>query len=203
MEKAAVEEKGRKNGSFDPIRKRPPSAPAEDPSDAKRQKLEPDVAVASSSTPAASLLAAVDFTQIPVSLITDLVVANLQAFSEPALNELVQIYRQSKIIAASTLTAVPPVALQSTSIVAPSARPPEPESSISVVRVKEEPVDPLQMDIDEEEFDFEPDTLNQKVRILVTLIGSVDDVLFSSQRMGKWTPRWMRKQILRSLEVVR
>jgi symplekin len=169
MEKAAAEDKARRNAIQDASRKRPSSAPAEDPVDVKRQKLEHESAatatanaVASfSPAAAASFLATVDFTKLPISLITDLVVANLQAFTEPELAELVHNYRQSQAPAQPS----PPQTSQPTAARVPTpSRPPEPEpESSSAVRVKEEPVDPLQMDIDEEEFEYEPDKLNQEV----------------------------------------
>lgn len=154
MEKAAAEEKARRHAALDPNRKRPPSAPAEDPSDLKRPKLEHDPSAPNNT----SFLATVDFTKLPVSLITDLVVANLQVFTEPALNALVQAYRQSKASAPA-----PTAVAEPTPQPAPSARSePEPEPA-PIRHVKEEPLDPLQMDIDEEEFEFEPDRLNQQV----------------------------------------
>lgn len=162
MEKAAAEEKARKNGSLD-HRKRPPSAPAEDQSDSKRLKTEHGT---SSAAATASFLATVDFTKLPLSLITDLVVANLQVFTEPTLNTLIQAYQQKKPQPQTAPTAAiastsAPVPQTSTSTVVPPTRPSEPEPEVR--RVKEEPVDPLQMDIDDEEFEFEPDRLNQNV----------------------------------------
>ncbi|KAI6016044.1 Symplekin tight junction protein C terminal-domain-containing protein [Pisolithus microcarpus] len=157
MERASAEEKARKAAvaaaATEATRKRPPPAvPLEEQTDPKRLKAEVDSAAANS----AAFLAAFDFTTLPVELVTDLIVANLQAFSEPALMNLVQSYRQSR-----GLPSVPP------------AKPPQPPDSVARTEgtpvsdavagaeiVKKEPVDPLKMDIDEEEVEYEPDKLN-------------------------------------------
>ena len=166
MERAATDEKARKFALLESNRKRqqPPATPSEEPSDPKRLKLEHENDV----TGTTSFLATVDFTQLPVSLITDLVVANLQAFTEPALLALIQAYRQSQATSAPVTTAIGP----STEIKAPTpialpAKLPEiehePTPEVEVAPVKEEPVDPLQMDIDEVDLEYEPDRLNQEV----------------------------------------
>jgi symplekin len=154
MERAFSEEKARKAAvaatATEATKKRPlPAGPAVDqPADSKRLKVEVDNHAANSAT----FLAAFDFTTLPIALITDLIVANLQAFTEPALFNVVQTYRQSRGI-----PTVPPsqppdsIATQPTSITEPE--PP----------VKDEPIDPLKMDIDEEEMEYEPDRLNQAV----------------------------------------
>ncbi|KAH6916084.1 Symplekin tight junction protein C terminal-domain-containing protein [Coprinopsis sp. MPI-PUGE-AT-0042] len=185
MERAAFEEKKRRaaiaSGAAD-TRKRPPTTPSE-PTEAKRPKLENDSA-APSAPSAASILSTFDFTSLPPALITELIVANLDALSEAALTALVQAYRQ-------TLPPPPPPAnVPSTSIPAPSAsiprptgppsnvpnqrRSPEPErtstptqqplsSTMPPPEVKEEPVDPLKMAIDDEEIEFEPDKINDEL----------------------------------------
>ncbi|KAJ7672658.1 Symplekin tight junction protein C terminal-domain-containing protein [Mycena rosella] len=175
MDKASADEKKRKaliaSGGSD-TRKRPAPASAERPSEPKRAKLEPDVSATS-----ASFLATFDFTSLPAPLITDLIVANIEAFSEDALIALVQAYRQSRNIAAPP--PVPPVP-QATSRPTPtrpaaaatSARIATPEVQASsststpvppVLIVKDEPVDPLQMDIDQDELEYEPDKLNEEL----------------------------------------
>ena len=74
MEQAAVEEKQRR--AAEASRKRTASSgPSENP-DVKRVKLDDG---------APSPLAGFDFTTLPANLVTDLIVANLQAFSEPTL----------------------------------------------------------------------------------------------------------------------
>ncbi|KAJ6493673.1 Symplekin tight junction protein C terminal-domain-containing protein [Mycena vitilis] len=172
MDEASAEEKKRKallaSGGSE-SRKRPASASAERPSDPKRAKLEPET-----STTSAAFLASFDFTSLPAPLITDLIVANIEAFSETALISLVQAYRQSRGIstpapAQTTPPAIPtgPKATRS----APSAPParistPEvqaPASTPPVPVVKDEPVDPLQMDIDQDELEYEPDKLNEEL----------------------------------------
>ncbi|KAI0057230.1 hypothetical protein BV25DRAFT_1831381 [Artomyces pyxidatus] len=178
MDRANADEKARKAAAADASRKRPTSAEAG--ADAKRQKLEPDA-----NANAAALLAAFDFTSLPATLITELIVANLQAFSEDALQRLVDAYRPRQPVAGPSgmqgpgQPPPPPVASPkpAAAVVAhaaildadsstPARTPPtgpaagraaEPGPSNSV---KEEPVDPLQMDIDEDEIEYEPDKLN-------------------------------------------
>lgn len=163
MEKAATDEKARKIALLESTRKRQqhPTTPSEDASDPKRPKLEHE------NDTTTSFLATVDFTQLPVSLITDLIVANLQAFTEPVLLALIQTYKQTQV-ASAPLTAV---AGTSTEIKAPTpiALPVklpdidhEPTPEVEVLPIKE-PVDPLKMDIDEVDLEYEPDRLNQEV----------------------------------------
>jgi symplekin len=158
MDKAAVEEKRCKALTAD-SKKRPLPASNDQASDPKRLKLEQE----HDSATSASFLAAFDFTSLPASLITELIVANIEAFTEPTLIALVQSYRLNR---APDLSApIPPVPVASAtpaqnlapeSISTPLARPATPPS------VKQESVDPLQMDIDEE-FEYEPDRLNLEV----------------------------------------
>ncbi|OBZ73776.1 Symplekin [Grifola frondosa] len=116
MDQAAAEEKQRKAAAVEASRKRAPSAtPVQEAPDMKRPKLEHD---------AAASLAGFDFTALPTNMITDIIVANLQSFSEAALVGLVQAYRQSKApsipglsaptsalpATAATYATVPPVA---------------------------------------------------------------------------------------------
>ena len=153
MERASAEEKARKAAvaatAAEAVKKRPlPTGPAADqPTDAKRLKVEVDNAAANST----AFLASFDFTTLPIALVTDLIVANLQAFSEPTLLSLVQAYRQSRERAAGT-TPQPP-----------DGGADEAMSASEATLVKEEPVDPLKMDIDEEEMEYEPDRLNEAV----------------------------------------
>lgn len=168
MEKAAAEEKKRKAAALTAVvdsRKRPSSASNEQPVDAKRQKLEQE---APSTT--ASFLASFDFTTLPATLISDLIVANLEVFSEPALINLVQAFRQSRGLGSST-----PVAPSPTPVPSTATLPTAPKKLLEKQRndtpvpgtpppvVKDEPVDPLQMDIDQEELEFEPDRLNAEL----------------------------------------
>lgn len=178
MERAASEEKKRRAAAGSNNGKRPPPTPSEQPSDAKRIKLEND---ASAQVGAPSILASFDFTTLPGPLITDLIVANLEAFSEPELVALVQAYRQLKGIPTSQPAAAPPAAPSSSassstisaspqkavptgprkgadksSTPVPRPATPPPEANVEVV-------DPLQMDIDEEEIEFEPERLNEEV----------------------------------------
>ncbi|KAJ7245107.1 Symplekin tight junction protein C terminal-domain-containing protein [Mycena haematopus] len=175
MDEAAAEEKKRKAllaGGISDSRKRPASGPAERPSDAKRPKLEPDA-----STTSASFLATFDFTSLPAPLITDLIVANIEAFPENILIALVETYRQSRglpapapaPVQAAAAAAVIPTAPRAARIIptgpaaartsTPEAQPPAP----AVPVVKDEPVDPLQMVIDQDELEYEPDKLNEEL----------------------------------------
>ncbi|KAJ7115848.1 Symplekin tight junction protein C terminal-domain-containing protein [Mycena epipterygia] len=170
MDKASADEKRRKallaSGGSD-TRKRPAPASAERASDPKRPKLEPDASATS-----ASFLATFDFTSLPAPLITDLIVANIEAFSENALIALVQAYRQSRGITASAPVPPPQVTPTRPVPTGPAARistpevpPPTPASvpAPPVPVVKDEPVDPLQMDIDQDELEYEPDRLNEEL----------------------------------------
>ncbi|KAH0836650.1 Symplekin tight junction protein C terminal-domain-containing protein [Lanmaoa asiatica] len=135
MERASAEEKARMAAvaatAAEAIKKRPlPTGPAADqPTDAKRLKVEVDNVVANS----AAFLASFDFTTLPIALVTDLIVANLQAFTEPGL-----------------LTPRPPDGAADEALSISDAPP-----------VKDEPLDPLKMDIDEDEMEYEPDRLNE------------------------------------------
>ena len=184
MDKAAADEKQKLN---DASRKRSSSAaPTPDGPDAKRVKLE------GASSAAASFLSGFDFTTLPATLVTELIVSNIQAFTEPELIELVQTYRNNRATAqtaASTVAPVPtapgggstipadaslgtpsrsrtppPDALQN--LAGRKSPPKAPAAMLAEVQsreVKEEPVDPLAMDIDDEAIEYEPDRLNYEV----------------------------------------
>lgn len=165
MDRAAADEKARKYALLESNRKRqqPTTTPSEEPSDPKRPKLEHENDAAATT----SFLATVDFTQLPVSLITDLVVANLQAFTEPALVALIQAYSRGQAAAPVTAVAGPSTEIQAPTPIAPPVKLPEiehePTPEAEVAPIKEEPVDPLKMDIDEEDLEYEPDRLNKEV----------------------------------------
>jgi len=163
MEHAAIEEKRRKaagiagpsTSSTPPIQsaKRPGS---EEGPDAKRQKLDH----APTPIPAAStsVLASFDFTTLPHSLITDLIVANLEAFSEADLINVVRRFRDVRAAEASTAAAAQAAGPSSSQSVSD-----ERKSSRFSDNVKDEAPDPLQMDIDQDEMEYEPDRLNEEV----------------------------------------
>ena len=175
MERAAAEEKARKAAL-----KRPPSVSTdESKADPKRQKV--DHTTPPAAAHAASILSAFDFTSLPAALITELVVANLQAFSEDAFTTIVQAYKASSPMVPAPVPAVMPAA---TPVAGPSILPPmtstatdsehaskKPEAAVVdegkedriLSIVKDEPVDPLQMDIDQDELEYEPDKLNLEV----------------------------------------
>lgn len=179
LDKAAAEEKKRKALAAE-SRKRP-SSNANEPLDNKRIKLESEVP----NTTSAAFLSAFDFTSLPAPLITNLIVANLEAFTEPQLIATVNAYRQSRGL---TITRLRPVILDnallsSPNITVPSKSTAGHEGNVPMVRkiataveksqtppaelsepvVKDEPVDPLQMDIDEDELEYEPEKLNEAV----------------------------------------
>ncbi|TFY68492.1 hypothetical protein EVJ58_g962 [Rhodofomes roseus] len=163
LEQATIAEKQRKAAAAaEASRKRSPSStPSQDAPEAKRPKLDHDTAAAAGS-------AGFDFTSLPVALVTDLVVANIQAFSEATLIGLVQAYRHKRTQVATETAAN--VAVESSQappetpgpVEEAKAEPPARQKSPTPlpVAVKEEPVDPLKMDIDEEEMEYEPDRLN-------------------------------------------
>lgn len=182
VEQAVIDDKQRKAAAAEASKKRSSITPAQDGPDTKRPKIEhpPDSA--------AAMLSTFDFTQLPVNLVTDLIVANLQAFSENTLIGLVRAYRHRKSTAANANAAVPSSASASVSVsasaststqaltpVAPaiptgprserqltkSATPPP---APAVKEEKEEPIDPLQMVADDDELEYEPDRLNLEVR---------------------------------------
>ncbi|KAI0954916.1 hypothetical protein AcW1_006666 [Taiwanofungus camphoratus] len=168
MDQAAAEEKRRKAAATEASRKRSPSTtPVQDVPDSKRPKLEQDDAV--SVAPAAAF-AGFDFTTLPAALVTDLVIANLQAFSEASLTGLIQAYRHKRSINPSSVStpstsaaAVPGPAATTTLGDLPRTDAPRrksPTPPLAPLIIKEEPVDPLKMDIDEEEIEYEPDKLN-------------------------------------------
>ncbi|KAH9935928.1 Symplekin tight junction protein C terminal-domain-containing protein [Epithele typhae] len=176
MEQAAAAEKARKAALAEASRKRSPSGtPAAATPEPKRPKLEHDVALTS--------LVGFDYTSLPANLVTELIVANLQAYTENALIGLVQSYRHTKHLGSIPgLSSTPPPAGPSRGPEQATATPPpmgsrmppsEPRADrdrkvksatppplASVVVKQEEPVDPLKMDIDDEEMEYEPDKLN-------------------------------------------
>lgn len=191
MDKAAAEEKARRvAAAADAARKRGASAtPAEAPAE-KRPKLEHGTAGTGS---AASFLATFDFTSLPASMVTDFIVANLQALPEEALADLVQAYRRTgpagarptaiaptltpALAAPASVATLPPASISlSTPIQAPTPTGPQTVTARQsdspvpqkVDEVKDEPVDPLAMNIDTEELEYEPDKLNEEVSVMFT-----------------------------------
>ncbi len=166
MEKAVAEEKRRK-AALAESRKRPSSAI--EPLENKRIKLDND---ASSQTTSAAFLSAFDFTSLPAPLITNLIVANLEAFTEAQLIAFVDAYRQSRgmpIPSAALQSVAVPTPVASTSTAGPSVltlrsvSQDAQEPALVLSEIKEEAIDPLKMDIDEEEMEYEPERLNEEV----------------------------------------
>ncbi|KAH9965034.1 Symplekin tight junction protein C terminal-domain-containing protein [Lactifluus volemus] len=158
MEQAATEERTRKamatQAQVD-SRKRPSSAVGPGEEDAKRQKVDEDP-----NADATALLATFDFTTLPVALITELVVANLQVFSEEAFQARINAYRHPPptTVAApapvpAVATPVSPAALEN-AVAADNAAPVKlPPTMPAADRARE------RMDMDED-IEFEPDQLN-------------------------------------------
>ncbi|KAI5894765.1 uncharacterized protein SCHCODRAFT_02617748 [Schizophyllum commune H4-8] len=203
IEKAAQEEKMRRAGKR-------PATDAGRP-DAKRAKLEPAPAAvppADGAPGPASFLAAFDFTTLPASLITELVIANLGAFSDQALAVLVAKYRAEKGLGGPPPIASPQAVPAGSSTTPPGSPPPALKAAYAQVRAQSqpprkgstpiptgpraermkdqdrakedgrdkeekgeanaprpppEPVDPLAMDLDQNELEFEPDALNREL----------------------------------------
>ena len=172
MDKASADEKKRKAASLE-SRKRPASASNEPTDNNKRIKLETEVAPQPTPNPSAAFLSAFDFTSLPAALITNLIVANLEAFTEPQLIALVNTYRQSHGLNSLQPPTAPSVSTPPTTTPAIPTGPrnrvysveksltPTPQTQPPPV-IKDEPVDPLQMDIDEE-LEYEPEKLNEEV----------------------------------------
>ncbi|EMD39061.1 hypothetical protein CERSUDRAFT_133852 [Gelatoporia subvermispora B] len=186
MEQAAAEDKQRKAAASDASRKRSSATPQSEGPDTKRPKLESDT-----TAPSNALLSSFDFATLPSALVTELIVANLQTFSENTLIGLVQAYRHKRTANATTQAApaiptAPAAMVASTSAAAAAAVRPTPAPAIPSTAaevqpaqskgrssrsstpqptpaVKEEPVDPMRMDIEEEEIEYEPDKLNQEL----------------------------------------
>ena len=87
MEIAAREEHARKVAAAEAIKKRGLPPPVQEDIHAKRAKLEEETAASAT----ASALAQFDFTTLPINLITDLVIANLQAIPQTRLTAAVEV----------------------------------------------------------------------------------------------------------------
>ncbi|KAN0103913.1 Symplekin tight junction protein C terminal domain containing protein [Russula decolorans] len=202
MEQAAADERTRRamvTQAQADARKRPPSTTVQGEEEVKRQKVEGDP-----NADATALLAAFDFTTLPAALIAELIVANLQAFSEETFQARINAYRRSASTSVAAPAPVPaaaapvsttvletaaasenavPVKLPPTMPAADRARErasqtssAQPEEPTSSSTVKEEPVDPLQMDMDED-IEYEPDRLNLELEPMQDddeMLGSVE-----------------------------
>lgn len=123
----------------------------------------PRLASSPEEAAARELLLAFDFSTLPVSLVTDLVVDNLQRLSEAELAGLVAAYRGG--LAAAPTTQGPAVA---------SSQAPISEAGPSSLKKEETPEpeqSPVAPAIDTEEMEYEPDKLNAT---LITTEGSVE-----------------------------
>ncbi|KAG9104316.1 hypothetical protein FRC06_003605 [Ceratobasidium sp. 370] len=149
---------------------------AEAAESAKRTRLETPVAPTPPSVPVdvptpAPAFANFDFSTLPLALVVDILIANMQALSDERLATAIsgrRAYLSMSAVAtpthqqSSTMDAPPLVAP------APQAPGPSPAQLESQTQsepeptVKEEPLDPLKMDIDDDDLEYEPDKLNVK-----------------------------------------
>lgn len=154
MEQAILNERNRKAAiAAEASRKRSISALSEEAIEAKRQKTDNGGSVSVSS-----VLANFDFSILPHNLITELIISNLQVLTEQSLTSAINAYKKAKGSAPPTDT--------------PVSAPPRADSEMSVdtkdvdeqeVEVKIEPVDPLAMDIGDDEVDYEPEKINIEI----------------------------------------
>lgn len=148
MEQAVVNERNRKAAAAaEASRKRTINNLSDEASEAKRLKTEHDT-----SANVSNVLANFDFSALPHTLVTDLIVANLQILTEQTLSAAVQRYKQANGL------------LPSASVAHETPPPPEAaQPSADASAVKSEPVDPLAMDVGDEEVEYEPDRLNDEI----------------------------------------
>ena len=223
MEQATADEKTRRamvTQAQADARKRPPSTTVQGEEEVKRQKVEGDPNV-----DATALLAAFDFTTLPAALIAELIVANLQAFSEETFQARINAYRRSASTGVAAPAPVPAAAAPvSTTVLetaaasenaVPAKLPPtmpaadrarerasqsssvQPDEPTSSSTVKEEPVDPLQMDMDED-IEYEPDRLNLEVCLPSYLARRTSHQLVrrSWNRCKMMMRRWLRSSFI-------
>ncbi|KAG8985920.1 hypothetical protein FRB90_004362 [Tulasnella sp. 427] len=156
MDTAAREEIARR---AEASRKRTLSETVADPLDVKRLRIEDSVAPPAQPGNQAPLniLQTFDFTTLPQALVVDLVIANLVAVSSSKLGTVVANFRRSG----------PP---SSTLPFDPSAGPPlthaeDPSSFHTAPKAEPVPLDPLKMELDEDDLEYEPDKLNTDLEI--------------------------------------
>jgi len=85
MEQAVIAERNRKAAAAEASRKRPIGALGEDASEAKRARTEEP------SSGLSAVLAGFDFTALPAQLVTEIIVANLQAMPPHVLQAAIQV----------------------------------------------------------------------------------------------------------------
>ncbi|CAE6464998.1 unnamed protein product, partial [Rhizoctonia solani] len=150
---------------------------AEAANEAKRTKLEPPAVPTPPSAPTpvdppTSTFANFDFSSLPLPLVVDILIANLSVLSDERLAGAIASRRAVLGSTGPVVPAAPVVQADVPLLVAPTpqlpvsasqlesqsqaqAQPAEPEPA-----VKEEPLDPLKMDIDDDDLEYEPDKLN-------------------------------------------
>lgn len=173
MDQAVRDEQARR---LEASRKRALPEPAEGPAVLKRPRTD-NGSLESSAATAQSLLASFDFTTLPLDLVKELVIANLIAIDQVKLSAAVTVsrphftpiarltfppkaYRERSNMTAPTTAVVPQPAA------APAPPPPSRlNNSTALPVVKEEPLDPLKMELDEDEIEYEPDKLNSNLEV--------------------------------------
>ncbi|KAH7335182.1 Symplekin tight junction protein C terminal-domain-containing protein [Rhizoctonia solani] len=122
--------------------------------------------------PSTSTFANFDFSTLPLPLVVDILIANLNVLSDERLANAIAARRT--FLGTSATLAAPVVQADGPPLVAPTpqlpvsasqlesqsqAQTPVPQPEPEPI-VKEEPLDPLKMDIDDDDLEYEPDKLN-------------------------------------------
>ncbi|KAG9047536.1 hypothetical protein FS837_002060 [Tulasnella sp. UAMH 9824] len=154
MDIAAREEAARR---AEASRKRALPEPVPQPADFKRLRVEDGMAPPAQAGNQASLsiLQTFDFTTLPQALVVDLVIANLIAVSPVKLNTVVANFRINN----------PPPPNLPTSAGPSGQHAEDPSSSKVVPKAEPVPLDPLKMELDEDDLEYEPDKLNTDLEI--------------------------------------
>ena len=170
MEQAAANERNRKaTEAAEASRKRSLLALQNEASEAKRMKLsQPDANVS-------GVLANFDFASLPSNLVTELIVANLQVLTDHTLTAAIQVCTVILSLCLDVRNVRCQQAYRQANGPPAPAPQPEPAPTLALAQegvsqrtetpavVKAEPIDPLQMDIEEEELDYEPEKINIEV----------------------------------------
>ncbi|KAG8889606.1 hypothetical protein FRB98_003668 [Tulasnella sp. 332] len=156
MDEAAREEQARR---ADASRKRTLPEPSVDPSVSKKPKTEIGTTAVAPAV-AQGLLASFDFTTLPLALVTELVINNLLAIDPVSLNSAVT--STSGPIAPTPAPTSAPTPAQGpfSAPAAPNVSRPGPS-----VKVTEEILDPLKIELDEDEIEYEPEKLNSNLEV--------------------------------------
>ncbi|KIJ55664.1 hypothetical protein M422DRAFT_63678 [Sphaerobolus stellatus SS14] len=176
MDQASQEERMRREAESSRKRGLPPNEAVE-PFDAKRVKLEHSTAAANGPDALAGYLANFDFTTLPMGLVADIVIANLQMVSEQTLHNAIDVFRLSNAPPAPAVH--PPVPTPVSAPVVVPAAVPAVEAPVTPIEapapvIKEEPVDPLQMVMDDD-LEYEPDRLNDQLEGIESSVPAISE----------------------------